>query len=947
MNRTLWTLSAVAAAAALAFAVVWLSDTRTPADTDADTLEDRKPWEYSWPQAASFHSLPERFDLSSHLTLDGAQDSAARFVVNARSDGSAPAAGVYVDVMRDLLVAGRVEGGIAVRRGTARVELTPGRLHEIALRRRAADLAVTVDGRLRMLVRDGLFAGGDAAVGIRGGAQVQLEPLRALPELPEFSDDFMRSSEDPGPWTVHSGTWKTESLHTPSMSANAFRYHGTPSGVAGTPAFATAGNASWDTYRLDLSVRGGPRGGVGLAVGVDPNRHVLFRWQARLPDNEGYGELVAVRAGADGAREERVIASRPGGYVDEQWYRLSATVRFGRITVSVDDHVLVAAESDEITSGGIGLWCDGPQGATFDDVFVASLRTVDDSVDPTWPARWDTVGGSWRHEGAALIGETSQPDGEAKLISGSGEWLSHTTEASVRSWGPTRAGLVVGYRDETEYALLVADFGARKLLLERVSAGERRVLDEAPLPPGDALTLRATSDGGHLVGAAGAGRPVEAWDPTLDRGRIGVFVGGRGRATFEAFRSEILPHKRQILTDNQVFETDNIMSDWADETSDWYQSDDSTPAQSIYWHTAPFHGDVEFALDLAKTDSPKGSLVLGVSKVPAKPNNGYGWGMEPAIPADGAAPDAWRFALTREGVTMRELTLDSGQRVDSLFVRRRGGLVCGGANGKVLAEFVDHEPLSGGRVAFLARGITVQPSRTRLYGGRVFDYVFNSAPVEWRVASGKWDVTNRWICDPRWSFFSGVVDEPSGNKAVIIWNKRSFPNDVVIDFYVGPKMEPDKGKRYEYARDFNMTIAADGRDLTTGYSFVFGGFANTRSGIYRGSKPLAETQEVAARIPASMIIHQRWYHVRVRRAGNELSYRVNFSGRNIVSLTCTDDQPLTGDRIAIWSHDCNIMVARMRIAAGTDVEPALVFEDDLRNSSTRGRTMYDDTEAAQ
>jgi hypothetical protein len=953
MNRLLWTLASFSFAAALAFGVA-VQGARPAHHVESDDESiDRRVWQYSWPESRAFRDLPGRFDLSALVTLNERPDCTVRLIVNAREENDAPSQGVFVDLHARGITVGRVEGGIAIPRGSRSISLSPGKRREIELKRRGADLAVAADGVLCLLSRDHSFSGGRTALGVMGGAHVSLKPLRRLTDLPEFGDDFMRSPDDPSPWTEHAGTWKNQSLSTPSMSANAFSYLARASDGGATPAFATAGSEFWDQYALHTAIHPGKGGAVGVAVCVTgPERYVLFRWTARKDQDIGSREVVLVSRDGDGRRRERVIAKVDGGYTPGQWYRLSATSSFGSLVVAADGHELVRARSDAIVSGSVGLWASGEDGTTFDDVLVAPVYAADEpslelaarsAAEPSadWNSRWDRLGGTWSVSAGALTVAGERLD-DAKLISSAGDWEDYSARVSLKPDALGRAGLVTNYRDEMDHVLLTTDFGAKRVTLERVRAGVRSTLDEAPLPQTSRVMLRMENELGHLTGFLNGQPLVEAWDRSASAGRVGVYVGRGSRAAFSSFHAEALPHRRQIRVENSVFESDKLMSGWAEESADWYRSSEGLQSTDIYWHTAPFHGDVELALDLPELDLPEGMIVLGIGKSPTKKNNGYGWKLR-SHGEGGHQGEAhsWHLALTREGSVVKEVALESGHRVDSLFVRKRGSGICAGVNGSVLAEFIDDDPLPGGRIAFLANKIEVSPQDARVYGGRVFDYRFNEAPTEWRSASGTWRVTNRWMCDPRWSFFSGLRPTETDEKAVVIWNKRRFGGDVVIDLFIGPKMDTSRGKRYEYARDFNLTIAADGKDLTSGYSFIFGGFKNTRSGIYKGSTPLAETADLSARIPSSMIIHQRWYHVRVKRTGNTLKYRVNFNGRNIVALEATDDTPLSGDRIAIWSYDCSIMVARMRIAVGASDTATSELESPDAPCDNVVHTLYD------
>ena len=208
----------------------------------------------------------------------------------------------------------------------------------------------------------------------------------------------------------------------------------------------------------------------------------------------------------------------------------------------------------------------------------------------------------------------------------------------------------------------------------------------------------------------------------------------------------------------------------------------------------------------------------------------------------------------------------------------------------------------------------------------VYQYSFTRAPTEWRSFEGIWEISNRWTCDPRWSFFSGrsVKDE-----VVALWSKRLFKGDVTVEFYIGPKMDPRRGSKYEYVRDFNCTIAADGYDLSSGYSFIIGGFKNTKSGIYRKTKMVGN--------PSSVVInrknlHRRWLHVRVQKRGGKLELWLD--GKRLAKYD--DPNPLSGSRIAFWTKDCGFMLAKITVSCEDGTE----FEDPDFYLPRRCRSIY-------
>jgi hypothetical protein len=240
---------------------------------------------------------------------------------------------------------------------------------------------------------------------------------------------------------------------------------------------------------------------------------------------------------------------------------------------------------------------------------------------------------------------------------------------------------------------------------------------------------------------------------------------------------------------------------------------------------------------------------------------------------------------------------------ENVSLARHGDFVLARLGGRDRLRWRDKEPLQGDRVGFVADKTVVAFDDFNIYTRNVLNYTFQTAAVDWRAGSGQWDVRNRWQCDPRWSFFSGV-----GDGVVSIWNKRELEGDITLEFFAGIKMDRDKGSRYEYASDINATICADGKDLSSGYSFVFGGKENTTTRLYRGRIVLAENSNALIN---SRSHHRHWYYIRVSKRGPLLEMSVD----NERVLSVEDPRPLTGKRIAIWTKDNGIMIGRVRVSA--------------------------------
>jgi hypothetical protein len=123
----------------------------------------------------------------------------------------------------------------------------------------------------------------------------------------------------------------------------------------------------------------------------------------------------------------------------------------------------------------------------------------------------------------------------------------------------------------------------------------------------------------------------------------------------------------------------------------------------------------------------------------------------------------------------------------------------------------------------------------------------------------------------------------------------------------------------------NITVCGDGLNPSSGYSFVVGGYNNTRSQILRGNKVIAETDRPEARfektINHNMRWHRRWVYIRgeARRAqeNGQNGVRLTLTVDDTELLTYFDPQPLPlwekGGRVAFWTVDGTLMIARAKI----------------------------------
>jgi len=218
------------------------------------------------------------------------------------------------------------------------------------------------------------------------------------------------------------------------------------------------------------------------------------------------------------------------------------------------------------------------------------------------------------------------------------------------------------------------------------------------------------------------------------------------------------------------------------------------------------------------------------------------------------------------------------------------------------------EPIPLGTDQGVARNSLV----TTFTGGHFHEESFSQAPTGWRTAGNAIaEVTNRWQCDPRWSFFSLKNNLRHAGKAAALWSKYLYPGDLMLEFFVANKMEGERGQPYTYARDINVTICADGSDLTKGYTFLWGGYGDTASVILRDG---VEVKRSSDRIPTDMRYHNRWFTYRAQKQGGHLVFSVVGDYGLHCELTYDDPHPLLGSRVAIWTYNHAIMLSRVRLS---------------------------------
>ncbi len=227
---------------------------------------------------------------------------------------------------------------------------------------------------------------------------------------------------------------------------------------------------------------------------------------------------------------------------------------------------------------------------------------------------------------------------------------------------------------------------------------------------------------------------------------------------------------------------------------------------------------------------------------------------------------------------------------------------------------------SGAQTSIGFAGALPDLKKVNLETRHVYDYTFSSAPTDWKIASGKWEMTNRWSCSPGWSWFGGRSDETAA-----IWNKRKLAGDMSAQVYFAFKMGMTGVSSWpEYPSDAALTICGDGKNLGTGYTFIAGADENTRSVLLKNGVVVAASTAPEAILPrlsdgnpGNDAIHRRWWFSRVDKSAGKISC---FLDDKLV-LTYNDAAPLKGGQTAVWTYNNGLMLARVQLYYQNEIRP--------------------------
>ena len=487
------------------------------------------------------------------------------------------------------------------------------------------------------------------------------------------------------------------------------------------------------------------------------------------------------------------------------------------------------------------------------------------------------------------------------ITAGNAFWDQFQFECSVRARVEGAVGLAFHVKD-AENLWLLRWWGdspqarrGRGLEIVRVEDGREDVIASAPdvgSPlPSTYYRLRAEIGADSIVGKIDGKEFIRAKTDRLSFGAVGLYAADTDGVFFDDVvvtnDPRDLARRREHRLPSAIAE-DPLMSRWAHPEFPWVPQ----LTTGIRWHECDFPADVEIRLK----ELPEQPTLLIIAGDGTFDTRGYILWIEPS---------SRRVILQRNTERQADAVLPEEDPLPVVF-KREGHRLRVRSGETQLLEWEDPRPLKQTKLGVRL----IDTSTVEVRPVPILDDTFTTAPADWELAGGDWGMMNRWICDPRWSWFGGL-----GRTVVAAWHKQNFKGDVTADVYLALMMIR-QGRPMERSADIGLTICGDGKSLFSGYTFLVGGDENSWTRLYRDGQRVAGTSEkvfllpeFSRRRPGGDTLHRQWINLRLRKKGDAIKCYY----QNRLALQFEDPAPLTSGRIAVWAVNNGILIGRARI----------------------------------
>ena len=564
------------------------------------------------------------------------------------------------------------------------------------------------------------------------------------------------------------------------------------------------------------------------------------------------------------------------------------------------------------------------------------LHFQDDFTREDVGSSWE-VKGNWSLKKPPVIGVTPNPsslfgqaskDQSARLITGQVTWSNFVFQASYQCEA-AQAGLLFGMNGKENapsYRILIEQSpGEAQLVLERIEGGASTILDSArtglrtdqwhriEVEVPDTESIKVRLDGKELLSYGG---------PLSRLGRVGLFVE-KGEATFDDV--SVVGRNHPLWQNRESALRPVSVHSPTYKDKERYTKDDRDDALFAWTRD-------EDAWTLLPT--PRGRTFRGKMGFL---NSTTLWGdfkiQIPSVPS-GRTGDRLLVFNTTGMKRLLVLPLPSQNRYEvsrvngSLRWRRsKGSLLWHKGTEeeqlKTKKELLD--PSTGIRVGFYFSPSNIKSlgSLPTIYSRRVWHEFFETAPVDWQIVAGNWRNQNRWTCMKALNWFAGL-----DSNVPFIFSKHSYRGNQLHEFYCG--MKDIFGRQFENRRyvrhDVNFSFLTDGRNLNSGYTFMYGGYGNRASYLLKGDRIVATNKKFKFRKFVDIDdLHVKWNRIRVECIGKQV--RVWWNREIVFDYKDRNPLPRTG-HIAFWTFKNGVVMGKVKsMAEGREARGDIYLEN--------------------
>lgn len=363
----------------------------------------------------------------------------------------------------------------------------PGQWHQLRLELNAGLACVYIDGYLRLAGHTDHFGQGQVGLLVEGDGGVFFDDFLIRPwrVLSEKFAQFV-----PGKWQVLSGKW---SLGTAGIA----RVETT------SEAAVVSGDQGWVDFKYGTDVQA-KSGGLGLIFAyTSPADYCLFRWADASAKVAYRGQAQIVHVTTD---QHEVLAGESLTYHADGKVRAKVTIQRGLITGWLNERQQVQAVQVDLPAGAVGLYAEGADSASFDNLYVEELppppaaHLVKESTD----IKKHHEMAEWASRRAPWV-TPEQPDRADAEWRTKGDYFGDkTVEFTLNKIGSTAGTMFVTVdanpaQGFSGYTLSITAENGSQTLQAALLAGDNELASAAVEVSGDSCAVRLVRQGQYLI----------------------------------------------------------------------------------------------------------------------------------------------------------------------------------------------------------------------------------------------------------------------------------------------------------------------------------------------------------------------------------------------------------------------------------------------------------------